>query len=68
MIIFFADKDGEALYSQQKQDQDKEIQKSKMAVSEGLTNSYEKKGSERQRIKGKVYPFECRFPKNSKER
>ena len=24
--------------------------------------------SERQRRKGKVYPFECRAPKNSKER
>ena len=28
----------------------------------------EKQRSERQRIKGKVYPFECRVPKNSKER
>ena len=28
----------------------------------------EKKRSERQRRKGKIYPFECRFPKNSKER
>ena len=26
------------------------------------------KRSERQRIKGKIYPFECRVPKNSKER
>ena len=40
----------------------------------GLTNSYEKKRSERQRRKGKInpfecriYPFECRVPKNSKE-
>jgi len=24
--------------------------------------------SERQRRKGKIYPFECRVPKNSKER
>ena len=38
-----------------------------MAVSGGLTNSYEKK-SEKQRRKGKIYPFECRVPKNSKER
>ena len=42
--------------------------KSKMAVSGGLTNSCEKKRNERQRRKGKIYPFECRVPKNSKER
>ena len=29
-----------------------------MAVSEGLTNSDEKKGSEKQRRKIKIYPFE----------
>ena len=34
----------------------------------GLTNSCEKKRSERQRRKGKMYPFGCRIPKNSKER
>ena len=32
----------------------------------GLTNSCKKKRSERQRKKGKIYPFECRVPKNSK--
>ena len=26
------------------------------------------KRSEKQRSKGKIYPFECRVPKNSKER
>ena len=26
------------------------------------------KRGERQRIKGKIYPFECRVPTNSKER
>ena len=31
-----------------------------------ITNSWEKR-SERQRRKGKIYPFECRVPKNSKE-
>ena len=31
-------------------------------------NSCEKKGSEKQRRKGKIYSFECRVPKNSKER
>ena len=32
-----------------------------------LTNSWEMKRSERQRRKGKTYPFKCRVPKNSKE-
>ena len=39
-----------------------------MAVGGGFTNSYEKKRSEKQRRKGKIYPFECRVPKNSKEK
>ena len=34
----------------------------------GLTNSFKKKGSKKQRRKGKIYPFEYRVPKNSKER
>ena len=42
------------------------MQKSKMAVWGGLTNSCEKKRSEKQRRKGKIYPFECRVPKNSR--
>ena len=46
----------------------KKKKKSKMAVSGGLTNSCEMKRSEKQRRKGKVYSFECRVPKNSKER
>ena len=33
-----------------------------------LTNSCEKKRSEKQRRKGKIYLFECRVLKNSKER
>ena len=48
--------------------QENEKQKSKMAVLGGLTNSCENKGSEKQRSKGKIYPFECRVPKNGKER
>ena len=44
------------------------MQTSTMAVGGGLTNSYEEKRSERQRRKGKIYPFEYRVPKNSKER
>ena len=43
------------------------MQKGKMVVWEGLTNSCEKKRSERQRRKGKIYPFEYGVPKNSKE-
>ena len=46
----------------------KEMQKRKMAVLGGLTNSYEKKRSKRQRRKGEIYPFECTVSKNSKER
>ena len=56
LIIFFAAKDGKVL------------QKSKLAVQAGLTNSCVEKRSEKQRRKGKIYPFECRVPKNSKER
>ena len=33
-----------------------------------LTNICEKKRSEKQRRKGKIYAFECRVPENSKER
>ena len=39
-----------------------------MAVLGGFTNNCEKKRSEKQRRKGKLYPFECRVPKNSKKR
>ena len=57
------------LYRDRDQDhpQEKEMQKSKMAVWGGLTNSCVKKRSEKQRRKGKIHPFECRVPKNSKE-
>ena len=54
--------------SDQDHPQEKEMKKGKMAVWGGLTNSWEKKRSERQRRKGKIYPSECRVPKNSKER
>ena len=46
----------------------KKCQKGKMAVGGVLTNSCEKKGSEKQRKKGKIYPSECRVLKNTKER
>ena len=37
--------------------------KSKIDVCGGLTNSCEKKRSQKQRRQGKIYPFECRVPK-----
>ena len=36
-----------------------------MAVWGGLTNSYEKKRSDKQRRKGMTYASECRVPKNT---
>ena len=48
--------------------QEKEMQKGKVAVVGGLTNSCEKTRLEKQRRKGKIHPFECKVPKNSKER
>ena len=36
---------------------------SKMAVWGGLTNSCEKKRSEKQRRKGKIFPSECKVPR-----
>ena len=53
---------------EQDQHQENEMQKSKMTVWGGLTNSCEKKRSKKQRRKGKTYPFEYRVPKNNKER
>ena len=46
----------------------KEMQKSKMAVWGGLTNSCEKKRIKKQRRKGKIKTSECRVPKSSKKR
>ena len=37
-------------------------------LSEEASQICEKKRSKRQRRKGKIYPFECKVPKNSKER
>ena len=37
-----------------------------MVVCGGLTNSCEKKSSEKQRRKGKIYPFECRARRDKK--
>ena len=54
--------------SDQDHPQEKEMWRGKMVVWGGSTNSCGKKRSERQRRKGKIFPFECRVPKNSKER
>ena len=43
-----------------------EIQKGKMVVWGGLTNSWKKKRSKRQSRKRKICPSECRVPKNRK--
>ena len=48
--------------------QEKEMQKSRMGVWRDLTNTCEKKGSEKQRRKGMIYPFECSVPKNNNDR
>ena len=45
-----------------------EKQKAKWLSEEALQIAVEKKRSEKQRRKGKIYPFECRVPKKSKER
>ena len=46
----------------------KKCKKAKWLSEGGLTNSCEKKGSEMQSRNGKIYPFECAIPMNSKER
>ena len=53
---------------EQEHSQEKEMQKSKMAVWGGLTNSCEKKRNKKQKRKGMIYPSECRVPENSKDR
>ena len=47
---------------------EKKYKKAKWLSAEALQNSCEKKGSKKQGRKGKIYPFECRVPKNSKKR
>ena len=46
----------------------KKCKKTKWLSEEALQIAEEKKRSEKKRRKGKIYPFECRVPKNSKER
>ena len=46
---------------------EKKCKKAKWLSEEDLQIA-EKREKKRQRRKGKIYPFECRVPKNSKER
>ena len=41
------------------------MKKAKWLPEEAYTNSCEKKRSQKQRRKGKIYPFECRVPKKA---
>ena len=45
----------------------KECKKTKWLSEEALQITEERKDAKRQKRKGKIYPFECRIPKNSKE-
>ena len=46
----------------------KKCKKAKWLSEEALQIAMNRKEAERQRRIGKIYPFECRLPKNSKER
>ena len=46
----------------------KKCKKAKWLSEAALQIAVKKKGNEKQRRKEKIYPFECRVPKNSKER
>ena len=46
----------------------RQANKAKWLSEEALQIAVKRKRSEKQRRKGKIYPFECRVPKNSKER
>ena len=46
----------------------KKCKKAKRLSEEVLQMAKKKKRRQRQRRKGKIYPFECRVPKNRKER
>ena len=46
----------------------KKFKKAKWLSEEALQIAVKKKRREKQRRKGKIYSFECKVPKNSKER
>ena len=47
---------------------EKKCKKAKWLSEEALQLAVKKKRSEKQRRKGKIFPFECRVPNNSQER
>ena len=46
----------------------KKRKKAKWLSEEALQIAVKRREAKKQRRKGKIYPFECRVPKNSKER
>ena len=46
---------------------EKKCKKAKWLSEEAFQIAVKKKRNKKQRRKGKIYPFECRVPKNSKE-
>ena len=46
----------------------KKCKKAKWLSEEALQIAVKRREAEKQRRKGNIYPFECRVPKNSKER
>ena len=46
----------------------KKCKKAKLLSEEALQIAMKRKEAKKQRRKGNIYPFECRVPKNSKER
>ena len=46
----------------------KKCKKAKLLSEEALQIAEKRREVMRQRRKGKIYPFECRVPENSKER
>ena len=48
--------------------QEKKMQKKNWLPVETLQIAVKRREVEKQRRKGKIYPFKCRVPKNSKER
>ena len=46
----------------------KKCRKAKWLSEEALKIAMKRREAKKQRRKGKIYPFECRVPKNNKER
>ena len=54
--------------SDQDRPQEKEMQKAEWLSEEALQIVEKRREAKGKGEKGKIYPFECRVPKNSKER